>query len=530
MHETPARPLGRPGKLRSQEELTILREYLDGHPDALIKDVTDYLALQRGIDIDASTVYRTMSKLGWLVKRSKVRERDTLGMWKPTLPRDENGNAWYGPAKDIGRVKRKRDSTYSARMKREANERLFDRVQDFVRTHMSQPRFDSSHDFAHVQRVVNLAKHILKIERAANPMVRYDAMVAQVAALMHDAYDYKYIDSAELLENEQPISVHRGEVGDESSILAQESPSNAPHGHITSPADSVPPHSGDEEENSESDESPSPNSSHQNPVSPHTNTSQEPNPPHSTNSDQTQSPHPNQNPTSPPSVPNRQTKNPLYQALENRLTRLRVPKRIIPAISSICTAISYTIETQHPELVTSILSSHPELAIVQDADRLEAMGAIGLGRAFTYGATKDPGRGMQGTMAHMEEKLLKLEGMMKTLEGRRLARVRTERMLAFRRWWEEERGLGVDLDVNADFVPPGSVVSRAPIKGPGEAAIMSANTYGSYTTNNNNTLSSSLQTSGPNRPNGLHTPHTRPVTSTEDDPDRQLMREAGMLT
>ena len=75
---------------------------------------------------------------------------------------------------------------------------------------------------------------------------------------------------------------------------------------------------------------------------------------------------------------------------------------------------------------------------MQDADRLDALGAIGVGRTFTYGGAK--GRGLADTIRHFEEKLVKLEGMMKTGEGKRMARVRSERISMFMQWWGEEMG------------------------------------------------------------------------------------------
>jgi uncharacterized protein len=41
---------------------------------------------------------------------------------------------------------------------------------------------------------------------------------------------------------------------------------------------------------------------------------------------------------------------------------------------------------------------------------------------------------------HFGGKLERLEGIMKTGTGRAMARVRTERLLGFRRWWGEEIG------------------------------------------------------------------------------------------
>ncbi|CAK0784321.1 hypothetical protein CVIRNUC_007525 [Coccomyxa viridis] len=86
----------------------------------------------------------------------------------------------------------------------------------------------------------------------------------------------------------------------------------------------------------------------------------------------------------------------------------------------------------------------PELACVQDADRLDAIGAIGIARCFTYGGyfkrvLHDPDIAprtrldkqqytdksfQQTTINHFHEKLLKLKGMMKTEAGKRMAQHR----------------------------------------------------------------------------------------------------------
>lgn len=68
---------------------------------------------------------------------------------------------------------------------------------------------------------------------------------------------------------------------------------------------------------------------------------------------------------------------------------------------------------------------------MQDADRLDALGAVGIGRAFTFGGAKG-GEGMGKTMNHFVEKLEKLQELMKTGEGRRIAGERTRRLVLFR--------------------------------------------------------------------------------------------------
>ena len=123
---------------------------------------------------------------------------------------------------------------------------------------------------------------------------------------------------------------------------------------------------------------------------------------------------------------------------EKFLLSVGCPPGLANAVQEVIDAVSYSTEVKSPELVQRTLAAHPELAIVQDADRLDALGAIGIGRTFTYGAAKDKTRGMEGTLEHFDDKLFNLQYMMKTEEGRRLAKIRTERLRMFKDWWEEE--------------------------------------------------------------------------------------------
>jgi uncharacterized protein len=120
------------------------------------------------------------------------------------------------------------------------------------------------------------------------------------------------------------------------------------------------------------------------------------------------------------------------------LTHCGYERHVAAQVQNICKCVSYSFEQKNPDIVQRTLEEHPELAIVQDADRLDAIGAIGIGRTFTYTGAKGREGGMERTLQHFYEKLLNIQNMMKTDIGRRMALERTERMKTFLRWWKEE--------------------------------------------------------------------------------------------
>lgn len=71
----------------------------------------------------------------------------------------------------------------------------------------------------------------------------------------------------------------------------------------------------------------------------------------------------------------------------------------------------------------------PEGGIVQDADRLDAIGAVGIARTFAYGG--EHGRSLDASIRHFHEKLLLLKDGMNTQTARKLAEDRHRYMLGF---------------------------------------------------------------------------------------------------
>lgn len=113
------------------------------------------------------------------------------------------------------------------------------------------------------------------------------------------------------------------------------------------------------------------------------------------------------------------------------LLSLGAEKELAEKIQTICSAVSYSAESKDLEKVQKLIEKYPELAIVQDGDRLDSIGAVGIGRLFTYGGARTS-RGL--SVGIMDEKLFKLEGLMKTEPGKELARERTRRLREWKGW------------------------------------------------------------------------------------------------
>lgn len=67
---------------------------------------------------------------------------------------------------------------------------------------------------------------------------------------------------------------------------------------------------------------------------------------------------------------------------------------------------------------------------------------MGIGRCFAFGGAKD--RPMDETMRHFDDKLVRIEAMMKTAAGREMARERCERLRVFQGWWAGEAAVLAD--------------------------------------------------------------------------------------
>jgi len=130
------------------------------------------------------------------------------------------------------------------------------------------------------------------------------------------------------------------------------------------------------------------------------------------------------------------------EKLELFLQAILIPNEAKNHIKQIISSISYKGGRK-----TDLLSV--EAKIVQDADRLDAIGAIGIARAFAYGGKKgqpiyDPSinvreemtleeyrKGKSSSVHHFYEKLLKLKELLNTETAKRMSNKRQQMMEAF---------------------------------------------------------------------------------------------------
>jgi uncharacterized protein len=132
--------------------------------------------------------------------------------------------------------------------------------------------------------------------------------------------------------------------------------------------------------------------------------------------------------------------------LENQ----HVEEPIIQHIENIITNISYKGGNFEQKF------SSPELEVIQDADRLDAIGAIGIARCFNYGGfknrslynpeiapklnqTKKEYKNSEApTINHFYEKLLLLKDKMNTVSGKKIAEERHQYMETFLQQFHNE--------------------------------------------------------------------------------------------
>jgi len=149
----------------------------------------------------------------------------------------------------------------------------------------------------------------------------------------------------------------------------------------------------------------------------------------------------------------------LHRMVENETGRFFSPKESLPQVSALLTKVAFPQE-RHADVLHSV-EFHEEYAfsqsgitvtdietlILQDADNLDAIGAMGIARTFAFGGAHgvpmwlpeepcdrpsyDESRRDPSVLHHFHSKLLKLKENMNTETGKRMAEARHQFMQAF---------------------------------------------------------------------------------------------------
>lgn len=137
------------------------------------------------------------------------------------------------------------------------------------------------------------------------------------------------------------------------------------------------------------------------------------------------------------------------EIVEQWLQKAQIPAAILQHVMEIIASLSYKGGNRPPMRTL-------EGRVVQDADRLDAIGAMGISRVFAYSGAKgrpihNPDLAPRGNMTpeeyrngkdtainHFHEKLLKLKELMNTEDGKRMAEQRHQFMLIYLKQFELE--------------------------------------------------------------------------------------------
>lgn len=138
-------------------------------------------------------------------------------------------------------------------------------------------------------------------------------------------------------------------------------------------------------------------------------------------------------------------------ALDNMnlfLERIEISRKDISHINHIIDHVSYS---------KKLIPSTMEGKIVQDADRLDALGAIGIARAFAFGGASGQmiyhdHQVRHTSIQHFYDKLLKLKRMMNTKTAAAIAKERHSYMEDYvNRFFDEWRGTTFSDEMNDNF-------------------------------------------------------------------------------
>jgi uncharacterized protein len=117
-------------------------------------------------------------------------------------------------------------------------------------------------------------------------------------------------------------------------------------------------------------------------------------------------------------------------ALSHHEASLRIAREILPSLGFAPETVDaiLTCIAEH-RFSAGTIPSTLESQVLSDADKLDAVGAVGVARTFSFGGER--GHDLADSLQHFHDKLLKLENLIRTPPAQRLARERTQFLRTF---------------------------------------------------------------------------------------------------
>ncbi|KAJ3443840.1 putative superfamily hydrolase [Anaeramoeba flamelloides] len=139
-----------------------------------------------------------------------------------------------------------------------------------------------------------------------------------------------------------------------------------------------------------------------------------------------------------------------YGSVEQQTKKLeeflnqRITKPEIEAIMTLINNISYSKQIKE-KVPTNLGKLELARCILRDADRLDALGAMGVGRVFIYSTTRNPLTALKEARKHFDDKLFKLNNLIVTEPAKKIAQQLHDFMIQFCEQFDKEMNGGLWL-------------------------------------------------------------------------------------
>lgn len=115
------------------------------------------------------------------------------------------------------------------------------------------------------------------------------------------------------------------------------------------------------------------------------------------------------------------------------LRRLNCPPDVAGPAALVASLVSFTREVKDKDKIQEHCEAYPALKFVQDADRLDGLGFVGIARLGMFGCVNaEKSETILSMVHHIDTRLVHYVGLMKTKSGKKEAEKRWAQMLEFR--------------------------------------------------------------------------------------------------